>query len=312
MGQRPVIAFILLFGHLLGISVAASDVNFIQNCTVDDLRNINDEYKSMPVGKSPLTLNFVFSDCNLDTITEGVFVNIPSIQSLRFMKSNISAINTDAFSSLKNLMVLSIIGNPNLINLQSWTAISLDKLNELHLQHNGIHDLNTFALRRYPKLIRLNLKDNAIDDIPNGFFDFSLNIEHLNLASNSLQRIESFTLKALLRLVDLNLEYNEIEYIDSYAFTTTMRLKQLRLNGNQLTSINSMVFYNLNRLEYLNISENKLSDYALEEDAFEQNVNLIHLDVSYNSMIGIHAYALSGLRGLQVSEFIKSSSNFIR
>lgn len=301
MGQKSIIA-LLVISYFLWIPVTSNDVNFITNCTIDDLRNINDEYKSASTGKSPLTLNYVFSYCNLSQITEYIFVNVPNIKSLEFIDSNISAISPNAFNHLNKLEILSITGNTNLTDLQSWTGYNLDKLIELNLQQNKIHHLDVFALRRYTKLVRLNLQENFIDDIPIGFFDFSINIENLNLASNSLQIIESFTLKALLRLVDLNLEYNKINYIDSYAFTTTTRLKTLRLNGNKLTTINSMVFYNLNRLEYLNMSENILEDYALEEDAFEQNLHLIHLDLSHNSLIGIHAYSLNGLKGLEVSK----------
>lgn len=300
MGQAPVIVFVILAFNFEWINSASIEPNIHTNCTLDDLRNINDQYKSVA---PPLTLNFVFSDCNVTSLPDAIFENVANTKTIEFWRSNISTISPSAFSTLGKLESLTVVGNPNLTLLKSWTANSLDKLMQLNLYHNGIRDLDTFALRRYPKLISLNLHDNFINEISVGFFDFSLNIETLNLAENSLKRIESFTFKALLRLAELNLAYNQINFIDSYAFTTTTRLKTLRLNGNQLTTINSMVFYNLARLEYLNLSENALIDYALEEDAFQQNTQLLHLDVSHNSMIAIRTYALSGLKNLQVRIF---------
>lgn len=300
MGQKPLIAFVILAFNLQWINSASIVPNIHINCTLDDLRNINEQYKAVNL---PVSLKFVFSDCNVTALPDAFFINVADSQSIEFVRSNISTISPFAFSSLAKLETLTVVGNPKLTLLQSWTSNNLDKLMQLNLYHNGIRDLDTFALRRYPKLISLKLQDNFITAIPVGFFEFSLNIETLSLSKNLLKRIESFTFKALLRLVDLNLAYNQINFIDSYAFTTTTRLETLRLNGNQLTIINSMVFYNLARLEYLNLSENALNDYALEEEAFIQNTQLSHLDVSHNSMITIQTYALSGLKALQVGYF---------
>lgn len=275
------------------------DTNTLTNCTVDDLRNINDEYEPVQLGKWQLSVSFMFTDCNLTTLPDGFFANVPNAKAIEFINSSISTIGPFAFRGLTKLETLTITFNPNLMQLETWTPYNMDKLIELNLHHNGIHDLVTFALRRYPKLVRLDLRNNFISEIPVGFFDFSLNIESLNLATNSLQRIESSTFKALLRLIELNLAHNQIDYIDSYAFTTTTRLKTMRLNDNRLTTINSMIFYNLARLEYLNLSDNAIKDYGLEEDAF-LNTKLIHLDVSHNAMISIQTYALSGLKALKV------------
>lgn len=304
MGQLALI-IIVIFAHLLKINGMLNnilyDTNTLTNCTVDDLRNINDEYEPVKLGKWHLSVSFVFSDCNLTSLPDGFFVNVPNSKALEFINSNISTIGPFAFRGLTKLETLTIAFNRNLTQFDSWTPYNMDKLIVLDLHHNGIRDLVTFALRRYPKLVRLDLRENFISEIPVGFFDFSLNIETLDLAKNSLQRIESSTFKALLRLADINLAHNQIDYIDSYAFTTTTRLRTLRLNGNRMTTINSMVFYNLARLEYLNLSENALEDYALEEDAFQQNTKLLHLDVSHNAMISIQTYALSGLKALEVN-----------
>lgn len=287
-GQRPFIAFLVLACHFNWI---ISEPDVVTNCTVDDLRKIN----SAKSEKSPLTPDFVFSDCNLTLLQDAIFLNVKNSKSIEFVLSNISAIA----ANLNKLEELTIVGNSNL-TAHMCIMKNVYQLCQLNVYKNGIRDLHEFDLRTYSKLKRLNLQENLIKEIPVGFFDFVLNLETLNLNSNSLKRIESYTFKALLRLIDLNMAYNQINFIDSYAFTTTTRLKTLRLNGNQLARINSMVFYNLGHLEYLNLSENSLNDYALEEDAFQQNSQLLHLDISHNSIISIQTYALSGLKALQV------------
>lgn len=297
MGRRPLIVFTLLFiAYFLSASHVSSETKFITNCTVDDLRNINDQYKTTPSS----SVSFVFSQCNLSTLPDAFLINVSGSQSIDFQNTTITSISSSAFSGLNKLEVLRIVDNSKLTNLQLWTAHNLDKLSELDLHNNGIFILEENALRRYPNLKHLNLQENVIDEIPIGFLDLSFNLETLNLAKNTLQRIEPDTFKALLRLVDLNLAYNQINYMDPYAFATTTRLKTLCLNGNQIKAIDSMVFFNLVRLEYLNLSENALNGYALEEDAFKQNIQLMHLDLSYNSMSTLIPNASRGLNSLQV------------
>lgn len=289
---------LIFLGTWSGVRGTLNDTKIVTNCTVDDLRNINNQYK-LENGSS--SLGFVFSQCNLPRVPDAFFVSVRRAESIEFVNSNISAIAPYALSGLHKLEQLTVVSNQNLTKFDQWTPHNLDKLQSLDLHANGIQDLDTFALRRYPKLTQLNLRQNIIGEIPIGFFDFSLNIETLILADNVLQRIESYTFKALLRLTDLNLAFNQIASIDSYSFTTTTRLRTLRLNGNRLGTVNAMVFYNLARLEYLNLSENALNNNGLEEDAFQQNSQLLQLDVSHNAITTVQMNALNGLKSLQVS-----------
>lgn len=297
MCHRPLfIVFILFSSNYLHYIDSESNLpNVITNCTIDDLRNINDNiFVSHPV-------DYKFLHCNLVAIPDEIFTNVSTLQTLEFCSSKIISIRSNAFSNLKKLEVLRIVDNPNLTLLNVWSAHDLDRLVELDLHENGINILDDTALHRYPNLKYLNLQRNAINAIPIVFLGSSFNLETLNLAENFLQRIDADTFKALLQLIDLNLAYNRIDRIDSYAFTTTTRLKVLRLNGNQIKTVHSTVFFNLGQLEFLNLSENALNAYAVEEDAFEQNTQLLHLDMSHNSMFTIVPNALRGLNSLEVS-----------
>lgn len=301
MGRWHFVAFIALqLNYCEFVQNASNEVNIVTNCTIYDLRNINEQYKK---NASSPPVSFEFFYCNLFKLPDAFFVNVSHSQLLEFRHTNLFSINPSAFSGLNQLEVLRIIDNWNLTQLQLWTAHNLEKLYTLDLHDNGIRKLEDNALRRYPNLHYLDLHGNAIVDIPIGFFDSSFGIETLNLAANSLQRIETYTFKALLRLTELNLADNRIYYIDSYTFTTTTRLKMLQLNGNHIKAINSMVFFNLAQMIYLNLSGNALQADALEQDAFKQNIKLKILDLSHNMMTIISSNALKGLNSLQVRKF---------
>lgn len=304
MGQRPEL-FILLI--LLAHSYRAEVTNGVEskelsNCTIDDLRNINGDQQKSNKSIGP-PKSFKFSNCDLPTLPNAFFVDVPNIQSLEFHHSNISSIGDFALSGMHELKKLSITNNSHLLQFESWSAHNLENLIELNLCDNGIQKLNSFALRRYSKLSSLNLAKNFITIIPVGFFDFTLSIETLDLSENQLQRMESYTFKALLRLKHLNLENNKISNIDPYAFTTTAHLETLRLNGNQIGTLDasdSTIFYNLAHLQYLNLSGNALAEYDIDDDTFHQNAALKVLDISHNSLIGLRANSLNGLKSLEV------------
>lgn len=189
---------------------------------------------------------------------------------------------------------ISILPNDFFIHVPSVRSIEFRDAN--------ISKLEPFALSEMNDLEVLKIVGNAnLTEIPVGFFDFPINITILNLAWNLLTRIDSFTFKPLLQLIDLNLSYNRISYIDPYSFSTTARLEILRLNGNQISTLSSMVYHNLAHLEYLNLSENALSNEAFEnKNIFQQNVNLLNLDISHNAITTFPMNIFSELRALKV------------
>lgn len=308
MCQRPLlIAFILLYSNYLHRTESATNIknlpNVMTNCTVDDLHSINEQYQNSFTSHP---VNYKFLHCNLVAVPDAVFINLSSLQSLEFYSSKILTLRSNALDGLLKLELLRIVDNPNLTQLNLWSADNLDDLVELDLHSNGIKVLDYEALIHYRNLKHLNLQQNAIAHIPIAFLSWTPDLETLNLAENAIQRIESDTFKALFSLVDLNLAHNRIDFIDDYAFSTTTHLTALRLNGNQIKTISSMVFFNLRALEYLNLSENALSAYdAVGEDAFKHNVNLLNLDLSHNSMFSITSDAFRSFYPLEVSEYHK-------
>lgn len=296
MVQRTVIVIVLI--AIVLNNAHSFEKKVIENCTIIDLKAIDKHYEL--IQDSFETVNYAFFNCDIPILSNEFFLHVPNVRSIEFHNANISELEPFALSGLNQLEVLTIAGNPHLIRLKTYATTNLIHLHELNLYNNGIEILDTYALRRYTKLTQLDLDTNQIAEIPVGFFDFSLSIEILDLAGNALKRIDSFTFKSLLRLIDLNLAHNQITYIDPYAFTTTARLEILRLNGNRISTLGSMVFHNLGRLEFLNLSENALAEDGFEEDIFQENANLLHLDISHNSFSVIGMNALKGLDGLQV------------
>lgn len=296
MVQRT-LALIALFAFVFDCVNAASIG--IENCTLSDLERIDKQHKSKLNELFANPVHYLFTNCKIPILPNEFFMHVSSVRSIEFRNANISDIEPFALSGLNDLEVLTIIGNANLKQLKAYSRHNLINLRELNLNNNGIQILDTYALIRYSKLQQLDLDKNNLTEIPVGVFDFTP-LLFLNLAGNALTRIDSFTFKPLLQLIDLNLSHNRISYIDPYSFSTTARLEILRLNGNQITTLGPMIFYNLAYLEYLNLSENALRNEILGQNIFQQNFNLLNLDISHNAITTLPMNIFSELRALEV------------
>lgn len=302
MVQRT-LAFIVLFAFIFdsvnAVHIGNAAIESIENCTLSDLGRINKQHKSKSNQVIVNPVHYLFTNCKIPILPNEFFMHVSNVRSMEFRDANISEIEPFALSGLNDLEVLTIVGNANLKELKTYSTHNLINLRELNLNNNGIQFLDTYALRRYTKLQLLDLDKNNLTEIPVGFFDFSP-LRFVNLAGNVLTRIDSFTFKPLLQLIDLNLSHNRISYIDPYSFSTTARLEILRLNGNQISTLGSMIFYNLAHLEYLNLSENALSNETFAQNIFQQNFNLLNLDISHNAITTFPMNIFSELGALEV------------
>lgn len=304
MVQRTLALLIVSFAFFLNclnaVHIGNAAIESIENCTLSDLERIDKQHKSHSKQNFANPVHYIFINCKISILPNAFFIHVPNVHSIEFRDGNISELEPFALSGLNDLEVLTIVGNANFNQLKTYATHNLINLRELNLNNNGIQTLDTYALRHYSKLQQLDLDKNNLTEIPIGFFDFSLSIKIVNLAGNLLTRIDSFTFKPLLQLIDLNLSQNRISYIDPYSFSTMARLEILRLNGNQISTLDSMVFYNLAHLEYLNLSENTLNNETIENNIFQQNVNLLNLDISHNAITTLPMNIISELRPLEV------------
>lgn len=279
-----------------------SDINLtaISDCTLDDLRRINESMESGNSTTEPAIVShkYFFDSCDITTIPDAVFANLPHVKYLHFHDSNIIALATNSLNGLHELEVLSLTGNANFTRIQLWSSDILEKCFKIDLNGNNIDHFDLLALKVYPNLTEMNLSNNRLARIPIGAFDFSLNLDNLNLENNRLTRLDSGIFKKLIRLEVLNLSSNRIRFLDSFAFTTMAHLKSLRLDRNAIAALPELAFFNLDRLEVLNLKGNLLS--TIDDRLFQQNGHLKHLDISYNRLERISSDTLAGLESLEV------------
>lgn len=279
-----------------------SDINLvaISDCTLDDLRRINESIESGNSTAKPTIVSdkYFFDSCDITTIPDAVFANLPHVKNLHFHDSNIIALATNALNGLRELEVLTLTGNVNLTRIQLWSSDILEKCVKIDLNGNNIDRFDLLTLKNYPNLTELNLSNNRLARIPMGAFDFSLNLSILNLENNRLVRLDSGIFKTLIRLEELNLASNRIKFFDSFTFTTMAHLKSLRLDRNAIAALPELAFFNLDRLEVLNLKGNLLA--TIDDRMFQQNGHLQHLDISYNRVERISSEAFAGLKSLEV------------
>lgn len=125
-----------------------------------------------------------------------------------------------------------------------WTTVSLPKLHNLLLSHNGLYFLSSEAFINVKKL------------------------RFLDLSSNSLRQLDEFIFEPLAELEVLLLYHNQISQIDRSAFVGVMKLQKLYLSQNHISRFPLELVKEKSRMEtlsLLDVSSNKIKALPIEE-----------------------------------------------
>lgn len=126
--------------------------------------------------------------------------------------------------------------------------------------------------------------------------DIPADTEILGLSNNQLKLIDSNNLRAdngfaLNKLRILDLSSNKLEALVAQAFTNTPNLEILDIHDNELQTVAPQAFSPLHSLRYLHLQHNKLTTLrapgATPFSYFEDNAQLMYLDLSENSILSI-------------------------
>lgn len=312
MCKKSILYFIFLLQqvhNLKGDFDIKEDSIVLKHCNIHDVRYIR-EYNINPK-------NILINKCFLNELPNAVFLRFPKLKILEICESNLMHIQDFALNGLKGLESLNLSKN-NLTVIKTWSDHDLESLVLLDLRRNSINFINKSAFIRYPNLTRLNLADNFIERILENSFKFNENLKYLNLGKNLLTNIDDMIFKGLHKLTYLALHYNKINYIDYYAFISLTHLKSIQLQGrnkylnkmllanyylkylgNKIVIFESELMSNLPRLSFINLSYNSIEE--LSDLTFNKNMELKHLDLSYNTIGWLNEYTLIGLEALEVT-----------
>lgn len=191
------------------------------------------------------------SKCKLTNLPPTVFSRMP----------NLGFVN---FSGNHRLSLMH--GNGEYVESVSLRQIDLSKCN-----------MNAIELKGFPNLTSANLNGNLITELTDDTFENNILIENLDLSSNAISRISLMTFQWLKRLRNIDLSLNMIRQIETATFERNEHLTVINLSRNFISRFQrfaspSLTLLNMSRCEITKI----------DEDALEDLVRLIQLDLSFN------------------------------
>uniref|UniRef100_A0A6I8QKJ8 Slit guidance ligand 1 n=1 Tax=Xenopus tropicalis TaxID=8364 RepID=A0A6I8QKJ8_XENTR len=165
---------------------------------------------------------------------KGVPKNIPrSTERLELYGNNITRINKNDFSGLKQLRVLQLMEN-QISNVERGAFDDMKELERLRLNRNQLHTLPELLFQNNQALSRLDLSENLIQAIPRKTFRGATELKNLQLDKNQISCIEDGAFRALRGLEVLTLNNNNITAIPVSSFNHMPKLRTFRLHSNNL------------------------------------------------------------------------------
>uniref|UniRef100_A0A8C8VEF8 Slit homolog 1 protein n=1 Tax=Pelusios castaneus TaxID=367368 RepID=A0A8C8VEF8_9SAUR len=172
-------------------------------------------------------------DCH-GTGLRGVPRNVPRhAERLELNGNNITRINRNDFSGLKQLRVLQLMEN-QISTVERGAFDDMKELERLRLNRNQLHTLPELLFQNNQALSRLDLSENLIQAIPRKAFRGATDLKNLQLDKNQISCIEDGAFRALRGLEVLTLNNNNISTIPVSSFNHMPKLRTFRLHSNQL------------------------------------------------------------------------------
>ncbi|XP_025021373.1 nyctalopin [Python bivittatus] len=244
---------------LKSLSISHNNISFITPgafkglASLTELKMAHNEYIRYLHTRTFISLQRLvkldLADCNLFSIPDRIFIELPALQELFCFQNNFRRI-PGAIRGMENLTHIYL--EKNKIEAVAYNSLlGLIRLKYLNLQVNRINVIHNRAFQDCQKLEYLYLNDNLISDLPENSFDGLWHLKMLNLGGNFLRNVSNTWFQDQSELEVLYLDRNWISYIEEGAFENLTSLVSLHLNSNNLTTLPFLVFqpvYFLGRL----------------------------------------------------------------
>lgn len=220
----------------------------------------------------------------------------PSIQRLIIKNNKIKTIDS-SIQFYAELTFLDLSYN-DLVTIPQKTFAFQRKLQELHLNHNKIGQINNKTLMGLSAVTVLNLRGNLLAELEDLTFAPLQKVEELNLGQNRISRIGEHAFDGLKNLRVLYLDDNTLTTVPAPEnFRAMPNLAELYLGTNSFMSIPNKAFSDLKGLTRLDLKGAGLHNISLE--AMKGLEGVRYLDLSDNRLEYIPQLALSHLERLE-------------
>ncbi|XP_023128625.2 toll-like receptor 13 [Amphiprion ocellaris] len=226
----------------------------------------------------------------LKIVSSDLFKLCVNVTELDLTKSNIKAIDDNAFKSLRSLKILTLSSN-RLPSVPAATR-NLPALLELDLSNNNISSLQCHDFADQTKLRQLNLYRNSIPDLKDCLFKDLTQLQVLKLQSSHIRKLNGAFKRYLPNLTQLNLYGNELTAIKGGVFKSLRSLQNLSLHQNKITTLEKDSFVGLTNLTRIQLQSNNINKQQLDKDVFNTLINLRRLDLENNNIKYESSFAL--------------------
>lgn len=245
-------------------------------------------------------VNLTFAQNNIQTIAEGAFAGLDSLELLNISGNSIRQLSPNVFTTvqLKQLDLsrndMAVIGDSTFIYLRYLEELDLQRnsiqyigentfsgligLKSLYLTNNDISVIgpNTFGGMR--SLIRLDLSYNSLTQISGDMFGPNrLSLRKLFIRNNYLEEIPANTFQSVPNVDFLSLSHNRITTLDDNLFVPLKSLRKLHIHNNAITEISSAIMNEIVKLVELQIKRNRLT-FLPETNATFSNLERVTLE----------------------------------
>ncbi|XP_017568860.1 transforming growth factor beta activator LRRC33-like [Pygocentrus nattereri] len=174
------------------------------------------------------------------------------------------------------------------------------RLKALDLSSNSIEQLNVLNLE---SLEMLDISYNHLNFIEKEAFKYLIHLDYMNLAMNLLDNNvmnNSKAFESLYGLKHLDISLNNLDdgAVGLYIHNATA-LEQLTLNGNSLTKLRPTLFENNRNLVNIDIENNNILE--IDEGTFEPLKKLSVLNLARNNLVHVCDFQLPQVRTLNLS-----------
>ena len=185
----------------------------------------------------------------------------PSLRILHLQNSKITKLEKKFFQRFETLQTLNVVCNNELQAIDSDAFSSLSNLVVLNLNDNFIEKIDNKTFSSLIQLKTLNLRNNYIEIIEDYTFLNLKNLTELDLSLNiKLCVLNAHSFVGLENLQKLDLGYCKLSIINPQTFIGLRNLKNLNLRNKELRHFDLRILNDLSEIEKIYLSDNCISN----------------------------------------------------
>ncbi|KAF7285589.1 hypothetical protein GWI33_010498 [Rhynchophorus ferrugineus] len=174
-----------------------------------------------------------FWGCPIETITPGLFLDVPNLVNVQIAYGNLQEIPRGAFSNLPAMEMLRIHNNKIDI-IEDLSFANLRFLKRIHVDFNQLEYWNREWFTNSTNVEILDFQVNKIRTLPRRAFEKLPKLRQIYFDDNDISVIHADAFKGIRKLEYLGLRYNQLKEINENIFPNNLKIRTLLLDRNNL------------------------------------------------------------------------------